>query len=88
MRAHFYPREETIKIGHRGAPTLARENTLESFEIAFQTGLKGIELDVQFSKDDKLVVFHDWFIKNLKGKYENINATDFNSIFECLCHLK
>ena len=79
-RAHFYPRGETIKIGHRGAPTLARENTLESFEIAFQTGLKGIELDVQFSKDDKLVVFHDWCIKNLNGKYENIHAMDYSDI--------
>ena len=79
-RAHFYPRGETIKIGHRGAPTLARENTLESFEIAFQAGFKGIELDVQFSKDDKLVVFHDWCIKNINGKYENIHAMAYSDI--------
>ena len=53
-RPDFYPLGEIIKIGHRGAPTLAPENTLASFEQAFKNGLKGIELDVQLSKDGDL----------------------------------
>ena len=60
----FYALEEIILIGHRGAPSLAPENTTESFIKAFEVGIKGVELDVQLSKDEKLVVFHDWYIRN------------------------
>ena len=46
-------------IGHRGAPRLARENTVESFIAAVATGAGGIELDVRRTADGVLVVHHD-----------------------------
>ena len=56
-------------IGHRGmGPTsnlafipdhFFPENTLSSFEYAFQNGANGIELDVTTSKDGHVVVIHD-----------------------------
>jgi hypothetical protein len=49
-RPDFYPLEEIIIVGHRGAPVLAPGNTIESFKKAFETGIKGIELDIQLSK--------------------------------------
>lgn len=67
----FYTRGELIKIGHRGAPALAHENTLASFTKAVETGMNGVELDVQYSADKQLVVFHDWELKSLNG-YDNI----------------
>ncbi len=45
--------------GHRGAPTLAVENTVTSFQKAFAMGLLGVEFDVQFSRDGIPFVFHD-----------------------------
>ncbi len=44
---------------HRGARTLAPENTIEAFKKAIELGADGIELDVQMTADGKLVVIHD-----------------------------
>ena len=52
----FFEKGETILIGHRGAPLLANENTLESFKCAFEANLQGVELDIQLSKDKKLFI--------------------------------
>ena len=46
-------------MGHRGAPTLAPENTLASFARALQIGVDYVELDVHLSRDGALVVIHD-----------------------------
>ena len=35
-----------LRIGHRGAAALAPENTLESFRVALEHGVDGIEFDV------------------------------------------
>ena len=78
-RASFLPRNKTIKIGHRGAPSLVKENTIDSFIKAFEGGLKGIELDVQLSKDNKLVVFHDWELETISGQ-KNINETFYSEL--------
>jgi glycerophosphoryl diester phosphodiesterase len=48
-----------LVIAHRGAPRLARENTVESFRAAVATGAGGIELDVRRAADGTLVVHHD-----------------------------
>ncbi len=49
-----------LRLGHRGAPHLARENTLESFRKALEAGLDGFELDVHLTRDGVLVVHHDF----------------------------
>ena len=76
----FYCSEEIIKIGHRGAPVLAPGYTIESFIKAFKTGIKGIELDVQLSKDGKLVVFHDWNLENKSGSPGKIEDMNYSGI--------
>ncbi|MGD8191781.1 glycerophosphodiester phosphodiesterase [Brevibacillus ginsengisoli] len=44
---------------HRGASGLYPENTLEAFRAAYRLGADGIELDVQLSADNQVVVIHD-----------------------------
>ena len=55
--------EEKEKVGiwaHRGCSYRFPENTLLAFEEAAKIpGLSGIEMDVQYSKDRQMVVFHD-----------------------------
>ena len=46
-------------FGHRGYSGMYPENTMLSFQKAADTGCYGIELDVQLTKDDQLVVIHD-----------------------------
>ena len=49
----------TSIIAHRGASTVARENTIAAFEAARDLGADGVELDVRRTADDRLVVHHD-----------------------------
>jgi len=51
-------------IGHRGAPRLARENTLFSFQKAVEMGCDGLELDVRRTKDGIFIAHHDAYIGN------------------------
>lgn len=44
---------------HRGFSGIAPENTVYSFGSAVESGADYIELDVQLTKDNQLVVFHD-----------------------------
>ena len=47
-------------MGTQGLLHAYPENTLESFKAAAELkGITGVELDIQFSKDKKIVVFHD-----------------------------
>ena len=48
-----------LNIGHRGASSLAPENTIASFRTAIAEGADGFELDVQLTKDGVPVVIHD-----------------------------
>lgn len=48
-----------LKIGHRGAKGYENENTLVSFQKAIDLGADGIELDVQLSLDNEIMVIHD-----------------------------
>lgn len=52
-----------LNIAHRGGAKLWPENTLFAFEQAAAAGFDGAELDVQLSRDSKLVVFHDFRLK-------------------------
>jgi glycerophosphoryl diester phosphodiesterase len=48
-----------LRIGHRGAAGKRPELTLPSFEHAIELGVDMIELDVQLTRDRRLVVLHD-----------------------------
>ena len=52
-----------LTIAHRGGAKLWPENTLFAFEEAAAAGFDGAELDVQLTRDRKLVVFHDFYLK-------------------------
>lgn len=54
-------------IAHRGASSVAPENTIAAFERALDMGADGIELDCQLSKDGQLVVFHDSTLDRTAG---------------------
>jgi glycerophosphoryl diester phosphodiesterase len=52
--------EQRVRVlGHRGARTVAPENTVEAFRAALAEGADGVELDVRRSADGELVCLHD-----------------------------
>lgn len=46
-------------IAHRGASAHAPENTLPAFRRALDEGAREIEIDIRFSSDEEIIVFHD-----------------------------
>lgn len=52
-----------LRIGHRGAAGHAPGNTLLSIETAIRIGVDLIELDIQRTRDEHLIVLHDRFLQ-------------------------
>ena len=46
-------------IAHRGASAYAPENTLPAFRLARELGAVEVELDVQLTADDQVILYHD-----------------------------
>ncbi len=51
--------DKTLIFAHRGASAYRPENTFPAFELAAEMGADGVELDVHFTKDKRVVVIHD-----------------------------
>jgi glycerophosphoryl diester phosphodiesterase len=51
--------EWPVNMAHRGASSLAPENTIEAFRLALEAGAGGLELDVHMTSDEHIVVIHD-----------------------------
>jgi len=49
-----------LRIAHRGGAALRPENTLCAFAHSAALGADGAELDVQLTRDGRVVVFHDF----------------------------
>jgi glycerophosphoryl diester phosphodiesterase len=81
--------DRPLIFAHRGANHLCPENTLPAFAAAIDLGADGVELDVQFSSDGKLVIIHDYSLeKTTDGKdrvvgqpYEELQKLDAGSWF-------
>lgn len=55
--------------GHRGAPSVAPENTLASFEAACKMGCHAVECDIHYTLDEQIVVIHtDYELGAMWGK--------------------
>lgn len=55
-------------VAHRGESADAPENTLAAFKLAWERGVRAVELDVHLTKDDRLVVIHDADTKRIAGE--------------------
>lgn len=77
---------ETIHGAHRGASLDYEENTLDAFEKALnESKYQFIEFDIQYSKDEEIVVFHEnnRFRLPKKGvSIPDLNYEELNSRFE------
>jgi glycerophosphoryl diester phosphodiesterase len=65
--------------GHRGARGLKPENTLPSFEIAFDLGVTSIETDVHLTKDGVPVLTHEPLVS--RSHYRCLDQTELPDSF-------
>jgi len=56
--------------GHRGARGLRPENTLPAFEVALDLGVSTLELDLHFSADGEVIVWHDPIVDPAKCRLD------------------
>lgn len=69
---------------HRGfhkEKFISPENSLAAFQLAIQNGF-GIEFDVQLSKDNIPIVFHDFNLKRVCGIDKKVNELTFKELRE------
>jgi len=72
-----------LVIGHRGARSLAAENTLEGIRIAKECRADMVEVDVRLSKDGVLVLMHDEAVDRTTeghGKVEDLSIEDLKAL--------
>lgn len=67
-------------FAHRGYSSKAVENTLDSFSLAKQEGIPGVELDVHLTRDNRLVVAHDFSLKRTSGVDKTIEEMEFAAL--------
>lgn len=86
-REQLKPFEETY-IAHRGYfdnNLDCPENSLAAFNRAVEHGY-GIELDVQLTKDGRMVVFHDASLKKMCGIKKKVTACTYEELKTCRLH--
>lgn len=82
--------DNTQVMGHRGAASLAPENTLAAMQAAIDAKADWVEIDVQETVDGEVIVIHDSdFMKLAKDKrkiwalkIDEVNAIDIGSWFD------
>jgi glycerophosphoryl diester phosphodiesterase len=70
----------TLIAGHRGVAGTHPENTLASVQAAKRAGLSWVEVDIQPTKDDILVVCHDHTINRCSNGTGRIDELTFEQL--------
>ncbi|MGR5159083.1 glycerophosphodiester phosphodiesterase family protein [Vibrio owensii] len=73
----------TLLIGHRGVAGKFPENTKVSVQAAIDLGLNWVEVDVQPTKDNVLVVCHDHTVSrcsNGKGRVDQMTLSELKTL--------
>jgi glycerophosphoryl diester phosphodiesterase len=68
---------KTLIFAHRGANREAAENTRSAFDKALTYPIDGIETDIQLSRDEEAVLWHDRDLKKLKLPGQHIDDYDY-----------
>src|SRR5262245_45207319 len=69
-----------LVIAHRGDTHAALENTMPAFESALKLGVDGIEMDLQLSRDGRVVVFHDDDLERLAGRPGSVSELNWTEL--------
>lgn len=69
-------------FAHRGANKEAAENTRSAFDRALEYPIDGMETDVQLSRDEVAVLWHDCFLSKLGLTEKHIDDFDYAQLRE------
>jgi glycerophosphoryl diester phosphodiesterase len=69
-------------IAHRGASSIAPENTIAAFAKAIELGVGFIEVDLRFSEEDSIMVIHDETLDRTTNGSGNVNQFTYHHLRE------
>ena len=76
----FEQTNELMIAAHRGSSGTITENTLAAFADAIASGVKLIELDIQVTADNKLVVYHDFYLPDFENRIPELTYDEIKEI--------
>ena len=71
--------------GHRGHLSEIRENTIENYKQVLGSGISHIEIDIQLTKDNVAVIYHDYELSDrtsLTGRIRDYTLAELKAAFE------
>ncbi|MGB1287216.1 MAG: glycerophosphodiester phosphodiesterase [Aggregatilineales bacterium] len=71
---------QTRVFGHRGAMAYAPMNTIPAFELAYEQGAHGVELDVHRSSDGYPVIVHDFTVDAVTDGSGKVTAMSLDEL--------
>jgi len=75
-------KKKLLIIAHRGESYDAPENTLASINLAWKKDADAVEIDVQLTKDEKIVVIHDKITLRTGGKYKRVESNNYDELLK------
>ena len=76
------PTKQSLIFAHRGANKEAAENTCSAFDAALAYPIDGMETDVQLSRDEVAVLWHDRFLNKVGLPDKHIDDYDYAQLQE------
>lgn len=83
-----FAQNEVAIVGHRGASYLAPENTLASYNLAWELDVLAAECDIMLTKDKQVILFHDKKGKRLTGVDFEVKEVNYSEINKLSINLK
>jgi glycerophosphoryl diester phosphodiesterase len=72
--------ERPIVVAHRGNSGLAPENTMIAIRQGVEAGAEMVEIDVQITSDERLIVFHDHVLGRTTNGSGRVSAFTYDDI--------
>lgn len=88
QKKEAWERKRMRIFAHRGFSGKYPENTMLAFQKAYEEGCDGIELDVQLTKDDVLVIMHDETIDRTSNGKGNLRDYTYEQLCKFDCSAK
>ena len=74
------PGKKVLSISHRGGSFEKVENTIEAFQNSIENGVDLLEMDLQLTKDGKVVVCHDESLRRLCGVDVKVSELNYDEL--------
>lgn len=75
--------QRPIVAAHRGVPSMAPENTMAGYRLAYDLGADQIETDLQLTKDGHIIIMHDTTVDrttNGKGAVRDLTLEEIRQL--------